>query len=89
MAKEAVDAAYHVHRELGPGLLKTAYRQCLADELATRGIPLNQEKPIPLIYKGLKIDVGFRADLVLADSLLLELKAVEKLLPVHEAQIIT
>ena len=89
LAKEAVDAAYHVHREFGPGLLETAYRQCLAYELTTRGIPVEQEKQVPLVYKGLRIDAGFRADLVLAGSLLLELKAVELLLPVHEAQIIT
>ena len=89
LAKQAVDAAYHVHREFGPGLLETAYRQCLAYELASRGIAMDQEKSVPLIYKGLRIDVGFRADLILAGSLLIELKAVEALLPVHEAQIIT
>jgi GxxExxY protein len=89
LAREAVDAAYHVHRELGPGLLETAYRQCLAYELTSRGIPLEQEKLVPVVYRGLRIDAGFRSDLVLADSLLIELKAVEALLPVHEAQIIT
>lgn len=89
VAKAAVDAAYHVHRELGPGLLETAYRQCLAYELTGRGIAVEQEKPVPLVYQALRIDAGFRADLILAGSLLLDLKAVELLLPVHEAQIIT
>lgn len=89
LAKVAVDAAFHVHRELGPGLLETAYRQCLAHELAPRGVKVQQELAVPLIYKGCRIDVGFRADLVIEGSLLLELKAVETLLPVHEAQVIT
>ena len=89
LAKEAVDAAYHVHCELGPGLLETAYRHCLAYELISRGIAVEQEKPVPLIYRGMRIDAGFRTDLVLADALLIELKAVELLLPVHQAQTIT
>lgn len=89
LAKVAVDAAFHVHRELGPGLLESAYRQCLAHEFALRGIKVQQELAVPLICKGCRIDVGFRADLVAEDSLLLELKAVEAVHAVHEAQVIT
>jgi GxxExxY protein len=84
-----IGAAIEVHRLLGPGLLESAYRQCLSRELALASIPFRLEVPIPLIYKGLNLDCGFRADIVVQDSVLLELKACEHLLPVHEAQVLT
>jgi GxxExxY protein len=84
-----LDAAITVHRELGPGLLESVYEQCLAHELRSLGISLEVQKVVPLSYQGLALETGFRADLIVADSLLIELKAVEALLPVHKAQVIT
>lgn len=89
LTKEAVDAAFSVHKELGPGLLESAYQECLAFELKLRGLVHQRELPVPLSYKGTLIEVGFRADLLIQNSLLIELKAVEQLLPIHKAQIIT
>ena len=89
MATVAVDAAFAVHTELGPGLLETAYEGCFACELELRGIKYQRQLPVPLNYKGKLIEVGFRADIVLAGKLLIELKAVEQLIPVHKAQVIT
>jgi GxxExxY protein len=89
LASIAVDAAFAVHSELGPGLLESAYRACIAHELTLRGIRYQQELPVPLTYKGKLIEVGFRADIVLGGKLLIELKAVEQVIPVHKAQVIT
>lgn len=89
LATIAVDACFTVHQELGPGLLEHAYQECLAYELDSRGVRYQKEVPIPLRYRGNLIDVGFRADLIIDERLLIELKAVEQLLPVHKAQIIT
>ena len=89
LASTTIDAAVAVHRELGPGLLESVYEQCLAHELKSRGISLEAQKAVPLSYQGLALETGFRADLIIADALLIELKAVETLLPVHKAQIIT
>jgi len=81
--------AIEVHRELGPGLLESVYRHCLAHELRAAGITVRQEVSIPVRYKGELFDCGFRADLLVEDVLLVELKAVERLLPIHEAQLLT
>ncbi len=89
IATEIVDAAMLVHRELGPGLLESVYHQCLRHELQTRGLTLCSEVEIPVLFKGLRLDGGFRADLIVAEQVLIELKAVEAILPVHQAQIIT
>jgi GxxExxY protein len=89
LATLAVDAAFAVHTELGPGLLETAYHSCFAHELTLRGISHQRELPIPLNYKGIRIEVGFRADIILEQKLLIELKAVEQVLPIHKAQVIT
>ena len=89
LAKFAVDAAFAVHCELGPGLLETAYEACFAHELDLRSIKYVRRLPVPLNYKGKRIEVGFRADMILQETLLIELKAVEVLLPVHQAQVIT
>ena len=89
LASLTIDYAIRVHRELGPGLLESTYRNCLLFEYEDGRIPVVSEKPIPLIYRGRTLDVGFRADVIVEDHLLLELKAVEKLLPVHVAQTIT
>ncbi len=88
IAREIVDAAMAVHRELGPGLLESAYEQCLAFELARRGLKVERQKELPLVYQGMKIDAGYRIDLLVADSIIIELKAVERLEPIHEAQLL-
>lgn len=78
-----------VRRALGPGLLESAHRQCLAHELVLVQSPFQMEHPIPATYKGLRLDCGYRADLLVDGSLLVELKSVENLLPVHQAQVLT
>ena len=89
LATLAVDAAFSVHTELGPGLLESAYQACFTHELGLRGVSYQKELPVPLNYKGIRIEVGFRADVLIEQKLLIELKAVEQLLPVHKAQVIT
>ena len=84
-----IGAAIEVHQHLGPGLLESAYRQCLARELSLRGIAYETEKAIPLKYKDLNLDCGYRLDFLIEGKLILELKAAERMLPIHEAQMIT
>jgi GxxExxY protein len=78
-----------VHTILGPGLLESAYEACLADELRLRGLEVRQQVPVPLTYKSHRIDVAYRLDLLVADCVLVEIKCVAKLLPVHEAQVLS
>jgi GxxExxY protein len=89
LARLLVDSAFAVHVELGPGLLESAYAACLSHELGLRDIRHQRELPVPLNYRGLRIEVGFRADLLVEERLLVELKAVEDVTPVHRAQVIT
>ncbi|HUT73221.1 MAG TPA: GxxExxY protein [Armatimonadota bacterium] len=89
ITEQVIGAAIEVHRELGPGLLESAYEECLARELALRQIPFERQKAIPVTYKGRKFDAGFRADMIVADQVLVELKAVESIVPIHEAQVLT
>ena len=84
-----VSAAMQVHRALGPGLLESVYRCCLARQLEMDGIAVEHEVPIPVVYQDLAIDSAFRADMIVERSVLLELKAVEKLAPIHQAQTLT
>jgi len=84
-----LSAAIEVHRYLGPGLLESTYRTCLVRELTERALRVQVEAPIPIDYRDLRIDMAYRADLIVEDSVLVELKAVEKILPVHEAQTLT
>lgn len=88
-AKEVVDAAYFVHKELGPGLLESAYQFCLENELRFRGLNVEKEKPLPLKYREQFLDCGYRVDLLVEGKIILELKSVETLLPIHTAQILT
>jgi GxxExxY protein len=78
-----------VHRELGPGLLESAYEECLAYELASHKYVFNRQVPLPVTYKGVRLEIGYRMDLVVENSLVIELKTVERLLPIHTAQMIT
>ncbi len=84
-----IGSSIEVHRELGPGLLESAYRQCLCHELTLRGMPFVCERPLPVVYKGLRLDCGYRVDLVVADAVVVELKTVDRLAPVHDAQLLT
>ncbi len=89
LTHEVIGAAIEVHRELGPGLLESVYQACMEHELRLRGIDHKPQEPLPIVYKGLKLDVDLRMDLFFPRRLVVELKAVEKLLPIHEAQLLT
>ena len=84
-----IGAAIDVHKALGPGLLESAYEACLAFELSERDLRVERQKAIPVTYKGLEIDAGYRIDLLVEQSVVVEIKAVERLLPIHEAQLIS
>lgn len=84
-----IASAIEVHRALGPGLLENAYQACLAHEIRGRGLPVAAQVPVPVVYKGVSLEVGYRADLIVADTVIVEIKAVEAILPVHEAQLLT
>ena len=84
-----IGAGIAVHRELGPGLLESAYEECLCHELTLRGITYERQVPLPVVYKGVRLDCGYRIDLVVEDTVVVELKAVDVFLPVHEAQLLT
>ena len=89
LSEKAIGAAIEVHRYLGPGLLESAYEECLCHELAKAGLSFKRQVEMPISYKGQDIDCGYRADLIVENTLLVELKAVEKLLPIHQAQVLT
>jgi GxxExxY protein len=89
ITEAVIGAAIEVHRALGPGLLESAYVQCLCYELTLRKIPFELELPLPVVYKGLKLDCGYRLDMLVAGTVVIEVKAVERLAPVHEAQLLT
>jgi GxxExxY protein len=84
-----IGAAIEVHRALGPGLLESAYEECLCRELELRSIPFERQRPLPVEYKGLRLECGYRLDLLVSALIVVEIKAVETLLPIHEAQLLT
>ena len=89
LTEKVIGCAIEVHRILGPGLLESAYQRCLLLELRKQGLAVETEVPMPVTYKGEVLDCGYRADMLVEQSLILELKAVETLLPIHQAQILT
>jgi GxxExxY protein len=89
LTEDVIGAAIEVHRALGPGLLESAYEECLCHELELRGYSYQRQVPLPVVYKGVKLDCGYKLDIVVEGGLVLELKAVEQLAPVHEAQLLT
>ena len=89
VAKQIVDAAYRIHTTLGPGLLESVYETVLAYELETRGLRIVRQQPIPIAYQGTRIEVGFRADLVVENKVIVEIKSVEALAPIHKKQLLT
>ena len=88
LAKEIVDAAFRIHTTLGPGLLESVYQTVLAYELGRRGLHAVSQQAIPVVYDGIRIDTGFRADLVVEDKVIVEIQSVESLAPVHQKQLL-
>ena len=89
LTEKIIGAAIAVHRELGPGLLESAYEACLVYELAQSGLKIESQKPLPVSYRGVQVDCGYRIDLLVEDQIILELKSVEKIEPIHEAQLLS
>ena len=89
ITEQILGAAIAVHRALGPGLLESTYEACLAFELVDRGLAIVRQVALPVVYRGVRIDCGYRLDLVVEGRVILEIKAVERILPVHEAQVLT
>jgi GxxExxY protein len=89
IAKIVVDAAFQIHKRLGPGLLETVYEVVLAHDLKRRGLKVERQVPVAIIYDDIKFDEGFRADLIVEEKIIVELKSVEKIIPVHKKQLLT
>ena len=89
LSNQIIGCAIEVHRATGPGLLESAYQRCLAHEFQMNGIPFSIEHPLPMEYKGVKLDCGYRADFIIDDKLIIELKSVDSLIPIHQAQLLT
>lgn len=89
LSEQVIGAAMEVHRALGPGLVESAYEECLGHDLDLRGIPFERQRPLPVEYKRVKSDCGYRPDLIVEDKVILEIECVEHVLPVHEAQLLT
>jgi GxxExxY protein len=89
LTEKIIGAAIEVHRALGPGLLESAYEECLCREFSLRGLAFQRQVPLPVEHKSVKLDRGYRLDIIVRDEVILELKCVEHLLPVHDAQLLT
>lgn len=89
ISEAIIGASIEVHRHLGPGLLESVYEECLCFELHERNLPFERQRCLPLLYKGLALGAGFRVDLVVSESVIVEIKTAEKLLPIHDAQLLT
>ena len=89
ITRRIIGAAIEVHREVGPGLLESAYEECLCHELHLRGLSFERQVPLPISYKGLNLECGYKIDLIVEQTVVVELKAIEKILPIHEAQLLT
>ncbi len=89
LSGKAIECAIKVHRVLGPGLLESAYETCLLHELRKSGLTVDRQVPLPVVYDGIRLDAGYMLDLVVEKAIILELKAVDALLPIHEAQLLT
>jgi GxxExxY protein len=89
LTSQILNAAMEVHTQLGPGLLESVYEACMAYELGQRGLSVSRQLPVPVVYKGEQLDCGFRLDLLVEGVVIVELKTVEKILPVHESQLFT
>ena len=89
LSHDVIGAAIEVHRSLGPGLLESAYEECLSYELRSLGLDVHRQVPVPVVYKKVKLDCGYRIDVLVENKIVVELKSVDCVLPVHEAQILT
>jgi GxxExxY protein len=89
LTEQIIGAAIEVHKVLGPGLLESAYEECLCHELNLHGITFRRQIEVPVIYKGVSLDCGYRLDLLVEDGVIIELKCADRILPVHEAQLLT
>lgn len=89
ITEQIIGAAIEVHRALGPGLLESAYEACLAFELVQRGLKVERQKPLPLVYKQVELDCGYRLDLFVEESVIVEVKAVDQSAPIHQAQLLS
>jgi len=89
ITKRIIGCAIEVHKILGPGLLESAYETCLFYELQNAGLRVERQKPVPVVYKEIKLDCGYRLDIIVEDCVIIELKTVDAFIPVHEAQILT
>jgi len=89
VSQAIIGAAIEVHRTLGPGLLESAYEQCLSHEFSLRQIPFERQKPLPVDYKGVRLDCGYRLDFLVAGMIVVEVKAIEAMLPIHQAQLLS
>lgn len=89
ITEKIIGCCIEVHKNLGPGLLESTYEECLAYELLLSGLQFDRQKELPVVYKEVKLDCGYRLDLLVENQIIIELKSVEKLLPIHEAQILT
>lgn len=89
ISREVIGAAIEVHKALGPGLLESAYEECVSYELKKKGVSLERQVPVPVVYKEVTLECGYRIDLLVENQVVVELKCVDALMPVHEAQILT
>lgn len=89
ITERIIGACIEIHRQLGPGLLESAYEECLCHELALAGLKFERQKPLPVSYKGVKLDCGYRLDLLVEGQVIVELKTVDEIQPIHEAQLLT
>jgi GxxExxY protein len=89
ITEATIGAAIDVHRALGPGLLESAYQACLAYELIERGRKVEQQKPLPIVYKSVQLDAGYRLDLLIEDKVIVEIKSIDSIAPIHEAQLLS
>lgn len=84
-----IGVSINIHRALGPGLLESAYEACMVYDIAKAGLQVEQQKPLPIVYRGVKLDCGYRLDLMIENKVIVEIKSLEKLLPIHQAQLMS
>ena len=89
ISSKIIGAAIEVHRQLGPGLLESSYEKCLAFELMQNGLKIQTQVPVPVLYKGIKLDVSYRIDIIVEEKVIIEVKTVSELMPIHKAQLLT
>lgn len=89
ISKIVLDCAIKIHKQLGPGLLENVYKECLAHELSQRGLSVRKEVPLPVYYEGVKLEVGYRLDILIENKVLIEIKSVEAIHDLHKAQVLT